>query len=85
MHCTARNNLALDSLSPLLLCIRAGVLKNKIHSFQRLALGLWHKEECPNETGQAEDGEEDICSVAGVLDEGRCDETLLYECMSAFC
>lgn len=64
----------LNSLSALLFAFTRIVLENMIHLLQRSTLGLWNTEECPNPRQKAEDREEDVCTVTGVLDERRRDQ-----------
>lgn len=52
------------------------VFEHMVHLLKGSALGLWHKEESPDSGEQAKDGEEDISTVARVLDKRRGDETL---------
>lgn len=49
------------------------------HLFQGPAFRLPDEEPCPYEGQQAEDGEEDVCSEVGVLNERRRDESLIGE------
>ena len=46
-----------------------------VHLFKSSALRLRHEEISPYQAQQAEHGEEDICSVASVLDERRGDQS----------
>jgi hypothetical protein len=47
-----------------------------VHLFKGPSTGLGDKKECPDEGEQTEYGEEDVSSVAGVLDQRGSDETL---------
>jgi hypothetical protein len=64
--------------SPLLfLCFARVVLENVVHLFESSTLGFGYEEVCPDSGEHTEDGEENIGSVAGILDEGWSDEALL--------
>jgi hypothetical protein len=52
------------------------VFEHVVHLLEGPALGFWHKEESPYSGEQAKDSEEDVSTVASVLDERRGDETL---------
>lgn len=47
-----------------------------VHLLEGSALSLWHEEVSPHPGEQAKDGEEDVSTVARVLDKRRGDETL---------
>lgn len=47
-----------------------------VHLLEGSTFGLWHKEVSPYSGEQAKDGEEDVSTVARVLDKGRGDEAL---------
>lgn len=66
----------LDSPSPCPLILTRVVLEDVVHLFQRPPFGLWYKEESPDTGEYAEDGKEDVCAVASILDKGWGNETL---------
>jgi hypothetical protein len=70
------HQLGLNGLSARLVGLVGVVLKHMIHLFKGPSAGLRDKEECPDEREETEYGEEDVSSVAGILDQGRSDETL---------
>lgn len=71
------NKLRLDSSSLLLLRFTGIILEDMVHLLKGAAFGLRYEEESPNSGKHAEDGEEDIGAVSGILNEGWCDKTLL--------
>lgn len=52
------------------------VFEHVVHLLEGPALGFWHKEESPHSSEQAKDREEDVSTVASVLDERWGDESL---------
>jgi len=71
------DKLGFNHSSLLFLCFAGVILEHMVHLFEGSALGFGHEEECPDSGENTEDGEEDVGSVAGVLDERWGDETLL--------
>ena len=63
------NNVPLNSFTALFFCLGRHVVEDMIHLLQSPALGLWNKEESPDQTQQAEDGEENISAVSCILDQ----------------
>ena len=70
------NQLVLDHTSLSLFFFARIVFEHMVHLLKGSSLGFWHKEVSPYCGEQAKDGEEDVSTVAGVLDERRGDETL---------
>jgi hypothetical protein len=52
------------------------ILEDMIHLLESPAFGFRYKEVGPHCSENAKDGEENVGTVAGVLNERRCDETL---------
>jgi hypothetical protein len=76
--CLPFNDVSHDARFLLLLRLTAHVLENLVHLFQTLSCSLWNDEVREDESEQAEDGEERVSSEAGILDERRGDEALMY-------
>jgi hypothetical protein len=53
------------------------ILEDSVHLLEGPSAGFRNEEVGPDEREDTEDGEEDICAVACVLDERGCDEALL--------
>lgn len=70
------DKLCLDGSSLLLLGFTGVILEDMVHLLESAAFGLRHEEESPNSSQHAEDGEEDIGAVSGILNEGWCDKAL---------
>lgn len=70
------NNVVHDPLLSRLLFGAVDILEDLVHFLQRLAGRLRDKEERENEGEQTEDGEEGVGTIASVLDERWCDESL---------
>lgn len=68
--------LCFDGLSARLLSLTGVVLEQVVHLLKSPSARLRNEEERPDERQKTEHGEEDVCTVAGVLDQGRGDETL---------
>jgi hypothetical protein len=61
----------------LLFRFAADVFEDLVHLLERFACSFRHKEKREGEGKQTEDGEEDVRASTSVLNERRCDETLL--------
>lgn len=70
--------LCLDGLSASLLSLAGVVLEQVVHLFESPPACLRNEEERPDERQKAKDGEEDVSTVASLLDKWRGDETLLF-------
>lgn len=70
--------LGLNSMPTCLVGLVGAVLEHMVHLLKGASRGLRDKEECPDEGEETEDGEEDVGSIAGILNERGGNKTLWF-------
>lgn len=68
--------LTLNSMSACLVSLVGAVLEDMVHLLKCASGSLRDKEVCPDKREETKDGEEDVSSIASILDQRRSDETL---------